>query len=118
MPRGGRPPLSPVDRRQERAIYLSQRELDAVKLRAAETGLPVPEFMRQALSSGTIVASPTVAITQWSKLAPLASNINQIAARLNSKSDDLVSQADLDSLADLDVLLREIRLRLLSIDPS
>lgn len=118
MARGGRPQLAPEDRRQERAIYLSDRELDAVKLRAAAACLPVPEFMRAALSSVTVIAAAPVAIDQWSKLAPLTSNINQISARLNSGSREHVSEDDLKAFVELGQILSEIRLRLLGIEPS
>jgi len=118
MSRGGRPQLAPENRRQERAIYLSERELNSIKLRAVAAGLTVPEFMREALSSGTIVAASTVAIDQWSKLAPLASNINQISTRLNSEPGNHVSDADLKSFVELGQILSEIRLRLLGIEPS
>lgn len=118
MARGGRPQLAPEDRRQERAIYLSERELDAIKLRAAEACLPLPEFMRGALSSATVIAAAPVAIDQWSKLAPLASNINQISARLNSGPHEHVSEDDLEAFVELGQILSEIRLRLIGIEPS
>lgn len=118
MSRGGRPTLPPEDRRKERAIYLSPRELNKVEVLAKEAGLKVPEFMRQAVTSKTLKASPVISLDQWSKLAPLSSNINQIAARLNSKSGDPLLSGDREFLAQLDDLLREIRLRLLSVDPD
>lgn len=118
MPRGGRPTLSPEDRRVERSIYLSPREFDKVEGLAEEAGLRVPEFMRKAVTSKTIAAAPVISVDQWSKLAPLSANINQIAARLNSNSGDPLSSGDREFLAELDDLLREIRLRLLSVEPD
>lgn len=118
MSSGGRPTLPPEDRRQERAIYLSPREFNKVELLAKEAGLKVPEFMRQAVTSKILKASPVISLDQWSKLAPLSSNINQIAARLNSNSGDPLLPGDRKFLAELDDLLREIRLRLLDVEPS
>ena len=116
--RGGRPRLDQNDLRLRRSIYLSPREDNTLRLRAAEAGVPVPDFMRSALTSATIMSTSTISVDQWAALSTLSSNINQIAARLNSRPDDPVVSADRAVLSDLDDLLRDVRLRLLSVEPS
>jgi predicted metalloprotease len=64
------------------------------------------------------MSTSTISVDQWAALSTLSSNINQIAARLNSRPDDPVVSADRAVLADLDDLLRDVRLRLLSVEPS
>lgn len=116
--RGGRPRLGQDDLRLRRSIYLSPREDNTLRLRAAEACVPVPDFMRSALTSATIISSPTISVDQWAALSTLSSNINQIASHLNSRPDDPVTLSDRETLARLADLLREVRLRLLSVDPS
>ena len=114
-----RPAVDDLDRRQPfSGIRLSQRELNSIRERAAEAGLSISEFIRQAALSSAVRTSPKVSIKQWSALAPLASNLNQIAKRLNAGEQDCLTSVDRQTLAVLDDLLREIRLRLLDVEPD
>lgn len=114
-----RPAVDDLDRRQPfSGLRLSPRELNSIRDRTAEAGLSVSEFIRQSALSSTVRAAPTVSIQQWSDLAPLAANLNQIAHRLNAGEQDRLTLADRQTVAALDGLLREIRLRLLSVEPD
>jgi len=114
-----RPPVDDLDRRRPfSGLRLSARELNSIRDRAAEAGLNVSSFIRQSALSSTVRASPVISIRQWSALAPLAANLNQIARHLNARRQDHVSAADREAIAGLDDLLREIRLRLLGVEPD
>jgi hypothetical protein len=114
-----RPPVDDLDRRRPfSGIRLSDRELNSVRDRAAEAGLSISSFIRQAALSSTVRAAPAVSIRQWSELAPLASNLNQIAHRLNADGQDRLTLSDRETIVALDDLLREIRLRLLDVEPD
>lgn len=114
-----RPALDGLDRRQSfSGLRLSPRELNSIRDRASEAGLSVSTFIRQSALSSTVRAAPTVSIRQWSELAPLASNLNQIAHRLNAAPEDRLTPDDRKTIAALHDLLREIRLRLLGVEPD
>ena len=114
-----RPAVDELDRRQPfSGLRLSPRELNSIRDRAAEAGLSVSEFIRQSALSSSVRAAPEISIRQWSELAPLASNLNQIAKRLNAGEQDRLTSADRQTVAALDDLLREIRLRLLDVEPD
>lgn len=117
--RMSRPPVDELDRRQPfSGLRLSVRELNSIRDRAAEAGLSVSEFIRRASLSANVRAAPTVSIRQWSELAPLASNLNQIAHRLNAGEQNALTSVDRQAISGLDDLLREIRLRLLDVEPD
>lgn len=80
--------------------------------------MSVSSFIRQSALSATVRAAPAVSIRQWSELAPLASNLNQIAHRLNAGGENVLTLADRQAIAGLDDLLREIRLRLVDVEPD
>lgn len=114
-----RPVVDDLDRRQPfSGLRLSPRELNSIRDRAAEAGLSVSEFIRQSALSTTVRAAPAISIRQWSELAPLASNLNQIAHRLNAGEQDRLTYADRQIVVALDELLRKIRLRLLEVEPD
>lgn len=114
-----RPPVDELDRRQPfSGIRLSVRELNSIRTRAADAGLSVSEFIRRASMSAHVRAAPTISIRQWSELAPLAANLNQIAHRLNSSEQEKLSAADRHTVTALGVILRQIRLRLLDVEPD
>lgn len=114
-----RPVVDALDRREPfSGLRLSPRELNSIRARAEEAGLTVSEFIRQSALSSTVRVAPTVSIRQWSDLAPLASNLNQIAHHLNAAPHDRLTLDDRQAIAALGVLLREIRLRLLDVEPD
>lgn len=114
-----RPTVDDLDRRLPfSGLRLSLRELNSIRDRAAEAGLSVSEFIRQSALSSSVRAAPTIAIRQWSDLAPLASNLNQIAHRLNAGEQDRLTSSDRELISDLADLLRQIRLHLLDVEPG
>jgi len=114
-----RPPLDDLDRRQPfSGLRLSARELNSIRDRASEAGLSVSVFIRQAALSATVRAAPTVPIQQWAQLAPIAANLNQIAYHLNVDHNGRLTSSDRQTVAALADLLREIRLRLLDVEPD
>lgn len=114
-----RPSVDDLDRRQPfSGLRLSIRERNSIQDRAAEAGLSVSSFIRQSSLSSTVRAAPVVSIRQWSELAPLASNLNQIAHHLNAGQQDGLTLSDRQTISALEDLLREIRLRLLEVEPD
>lgn len=114
-----RPPVDDLDRRHPfSGLRLSVRERNSIRARSAEAGMSVSSFIRQSALSATVRAAPAVSIRQWSELAPLASNLNQIAHRLNAGGQNVLTLADRQAIAGLDDLLREIRLRLVDVEPD
>lgn len=114
-----RPALDELDRRQPfSGLRLSARELNSIRDRASEAGLSVSAFIREAALSTTVRAAPTVPVQQWSELAPLAANLNQIAYQLNAGHKDCLTSSDRQTVTALADLLREIRLRLLDVEPD
>lgn len=119
VPIMSRPPVDDLDRRQPfSGLRLSVRELNSIRDRAAEAGLSVSEFIRQSSLSSTVRAAPIVAVRQWSELAPLASNLNQLAHHLNAGQQDSLTPSDRQTVSALEDLLREIRLRLFQVEPD
>lgn len=114
-----RPVVDDLDRRRPfSGLRLSPRELNSIRDRAKEADLSVSEFIRQSALSSSVRAAPSISIRQWSDLAPLSSNLNQIARRLNAGEQDRLTSSDRETIAALDDLLRQIRLRLLSVEPD
>ena len=90
---GGRPAKSRIDK-QKRVVSTKLTELQyyAIKKRAGESGLPVSEYVRQAVVSAEITPrlnrqdADTIR-----KLAGEANNINQLAHRANAGGFALVA---------------------------
>mgnify|MGYP000510849888 CR=1 FL=1 len=82
---GGRPAKSRIDK-QKRVVSTKLTELQyyAIKKRAGESGLPVSEYVRQAVVSAEITP-------RLNKLAGEANNINQLAHRANAGGFALVA---------------------------
>ena len=93
VPRRGRPAKSRIDK-QKRVVSTKLTELQyyAIKKRAGESGLPVSEYVRQAVVSAEITPrlnrqdADTIR-----KLAGEANNINQLAHRANAGGFALVA---------------------------
>lgn len=86
--RGGRPPLPDSERREHReTIRFSETEWQQVSEAARSAGTPTLTYIRQrALSerTGGRLTIPEVNQDLWRRLAPLSSNLNQLAAQMNS----------------------------------
>jgi len=116
-----RPTLDDLDRRQPfSGLRLSARELNSIRDRAAKAHMNVSTFIRWSALSSIVRAAPVISVRQWSELAPLSFNLHQIAQRLNSDStdQDRLTASDRQMLTKLDNLLREIRLRLVDVEPD
>jgi hypothetical protein len=78
--RGGRPALPAGERRSVALprVRVTPSELEAVRTRAAQLGLPVAELIRGAvLDRHARPAVPQVNREAWGRLGPLAANLNQ-----------------------------------------
>ena len=88
---GGRPAKSRIDK-QKRVVSTKLTELQyyAIKKRAGESGLPVSEYVRQAVVSAEITPRLNRQDADR-KLAGEANNINQLAHRANAGGFALVA---------------------------
>lgn len=87
--RGGRPRAEPAAELGARvSCALTRAERDRVRAAAAARGLKVSELVRARLLGEQVPAAVAAreARDAWLRLAPLQSNLNQIAAHLNSAS--------------------------------
>ena len=80
--RRGPAPIAAADRRTHRvSVYLSAAELAA--LDDLRGGVGRGRYLRNAALSTPPPQIPAINIEAWRSLAPVVSNLNQIAARLN-----------------------------------
>jgi hypothetical protein len=87
--RGGRPRAEPGLELSERvSCAVTPGERDRIRAAAAARGLKVSELVRARLLGEAVpeAVAPREARDAWLRLAPLQSNLNQIAAHLNSAS--------------------------------
>lgn len=115
--RGGRP--RSADPREPRGIRFSSGEWAAIADRAAAAGRDPHTFVRDA-ALGTRLAPPPSAANreQWSRLAGLAANLNQITAAVQAGRLAAVGDGTAQLLADLADEVRALRLALLGIEPD
>lgn len=95
------------DLRKRMDIYLDDAELDQIRANAATARLPVSTFVRRvALRKQIDVPPPLVDVQRWRELAPLASNLNQIARACNAGRVEGIDLATIGALAEQVRLLR------------
>jgi hypothetical protein len=86
--KGGRPSLPDAERREHReTIRFSEVEWQRVTDAARSAGIPTLTYIRQRALSDRIggrLTIPEINQDLWRKLAPLSSNLNQLAAQMNS----------------------------------
>lgn len=115
--RGGRP--RSADPREPRGIRFSTGEWATIADRAAAAGRDPHTFVRDAALGSRLAPPPSAANRdQWSRLAGLAANLNQIAAAVQSGRLATVGDGTTQLLADLTDEVRALRLALLGVEPD
>jgi hypothetical protein len=108
-----RPLKASRDLRQRFDLYLDESEVDQIRANATAARLPMSTFVRRvALRQHIELPPPAVNIDRWRELAPLASNLNQIARACNA---GLVPEGIYPAVAELAVQVRLLRLELLDV---
>lgn len=110
MPR----PLKPSrELRQRFDLYLDEAEIDQIRANAETARLPMSTFVRRvALRQHIELPPPAGNIERWRELAPLASNLNQIARACNA---GLVPDGIVRVVTELAEQVRMLRLELLDV---
>lgn len=110
MPR----PLKPSrELRQRFDLYLDESEVDQIRANATAARLPMSIFLRRvALRQHIELPPPAGNLERWRELAPLASNLNQIARACNA---GLVPDGIVPVVTELAEQVRMLRLELLDV---
>ncbi len=108
-----RPLKASRDLRQRFDLYLDEREVDQIRANANAARLPMSTFVRRvALRQHIELPPPAGNIERWRELAPLASNLNQIARACNA---GLLPDGVLPVVTELAEHVRLLRLELLDV---
>jgi hypothetical protein len=92
-------------------LYLDASEIDQIRANATAARLPMSVFVRHAALRKRIETAPSDQnLSRWRELAPLTSNINQIARACNA---GLVPEGIYPVVAELAEQVRLLRLDLL-----
>lgn len=113
MPR----PLKPSrELRQRFDLYLDENETEQLRANAQAARLPMSTFLRRVALRQRVEVPPSAGnVERWRELAPLASNLNQLARCCNA---GLVPQDLAATLAALDRQVGLLRAELLGVgDP-
>lgn len=94
-------------------VYLSAEEIAVVKTKAEEAGLRPAEYCRTAALGQRISAIPEAHPRMWAELAPVCSNLNQLARHAN---EGRVVNIPADLLIELNGRVQELRMSLLGLD--
>ncbi len=100
--RGGRPKHPPGSVRTSTiGVRVSPAEYAALKLKAVQMGLTPAQWLREAALSKRLPSAPVPVINreQYSELARLAANLNQLAKGANEQRQVTVSDALLQQLS-------------------
>jgi hypothetical protein len=110
MPR----PLKPSrELRQRFDLYLDESEVDQIRANATAARLPMSTFVRRvALRQHIELPPPAGNLERWRELAPLASNLNQIARACNA---GLLPDGIVPVVTELAEQVRMLRLELLDV---
>ncbi|HEX4959740.1 MAG TPA: mobilization protein [Thermoanaerobaculia bacterium] len=103
---GGRPPIDPARRRRQVKIYLETEELALLQGRAAECGVSVSAYLRQAALKDLPPQVPEINRTAFASLARINSNLNQFMAAINAGRAPEVELPDLHELYGLLLAVR------------
>ena len=80
-----RPLKASRELRQRFDLYLDELEVDQIRVSAQAARLPMSTFLRRVALRQQITAPPSAGnLDRWRELAPLASNLNQIARACNA----------------------------------
>lgn len=99
--------------RQRFDLYLNEVEIEQIRANAEAARLPMSIFVRRvALRQHIELPPPAGNIERWRELAPLASNLNQIARACNA---GLVPEGIYPAVIELAEQVRLFRLELLEV---
>jgi hypothetical protein len=108
--RGGRPRMNPAERRTADLphVRVTTAELEKVRARAEELGLPIAELIRRSiLEQKTRRAVPAINRELWGRLGQLATNLNQYMRALRQGQTPDAPTALLEQLGRELAALRE-----------
>ena len=106
-----RPLKASRELRQRFDLYFNECEVEQIRANAQIARLPMSTFVRRVALRQQIELSPSaVNLAHWQKLAPLASNLNQIARACNA---GLVPEGIYPVVTELAEQVRLLRLELL-----
>lgn len=99
--------------RQRFDLYLDEREVDQIRASAHAARLPMSTFLRRVALRQQIAVPPSAGnLERWRELAPLASNLNQIARACNA---GLLPEGTYPIITELAEQVRLLRLELLGL---
>ena len=99
--------------RQRFDLYLDEAEMDQIRANAQTARLPMSTFVRRVALRQHIELPPSAGnLERWRELAPLASNLNQIARACNA---GLLPDGVFPAVIDLTEQVRLLRLELLDV---
>lgn len=108
-----RPLKSSRELRQRFDLYLHEQEVEQIRTNARAARLPMSTFVRRVALRQRIEVPPSASsLARWQELAPLTSNLNQIARACNT---GLVPEGIYPVVAALTEHVRLLRLELLSL---
>ncbi len=108
-----RPLKASRELRQRFDLYLDESEVDQIRANATAARLPMSTFVRRvALRQHIEPPPPAGNIERWRDLAPLASNLNQIARACNA---GLLPDGVFPVVIELTEQVRLLRLELLDV---
>ena len=103
--------LSAAELRKRFDLYLTDDERAALQIKARAACLPMSTFLRRVALKKRIEQPPTeISRTQYAELARVGSNLNQIAAAINSGK---ATGIDVDVINELATHVRLLRLELI-----
>lgn len=109
-----RPLKSSRELRQRFDLYLDVAEVEQIRANAQATHLPMSTFVRRLALRQQIELPPSAGnLAHWQELAPLASNLNQIARACNA---GLVPEGIYPAVIALSEQVRLLRLELMGTD--
>lgn len=108
-----RPLKASRELRQRFDLYLDEAEIDQIRANATAARLPMSTFVRRvALRQHIELPPPSGNLERWRELAPLASNLNQIARACNA---GLLPEGVFPVVTELTEQVRLLRLELLDV---
>jgi hypothetical protein len=108
-----RPLKASRELRQRFDLYLDEAEIDQIRANATAARLPMSTFVRRVVLRQHIELPPPAGnLERWRELAPLASNLNQIARACNV---GLLPDGIVPVVTELAEQVRMLRLELLDV---
>ena len=106
-----RPLKASRELRQRFDLYLDECEIEQIRINAQAARLPMSTFVRRVALRQQIELPPSAGnLARWQELAPLASNLNQIARACNA---GFLPEGIYPAVNDLAEQVRLLRLELL-----